>query len=56
MNIKEQYINELKMIITDNNFEIKQENYYEWEIYDWIKLNNNHWNSSPEFHIGDYNW
>jgi len=45
----------LKNTINDNNYEIQGENYYEWPIEDWTRLDEN-FNKSPLFEIGGYKW
>ncbi|OUM59886.1 hypothetical protein PIROE2DRAFT_14471 [Piromyces sp. E2] len=51
---KEQYLEELKNFINDNGNEIINDGYYEWNIDEWNKLQNN--NLSEEFEIGNHKW
>jgi ubiquitin carboxyl-terminal hydrolase 7 len=56
--LKEQYIDELKRLMENDNAvtdEVVEENYYEWVIEDWDKLENKK-EYSPEFIIGGYRW
>eukprot|EP00833_Pecoramyces_ruminatium_P016831 jgi/Orpsp1_1/1190863/evm.model.d7180000081719.1 len=39
----------------DNNFELKGQNYYEWAIDYWSRLEKS-WNISPIFKVGNYHW
>jgi len=51
------YINELICLIkNDENLEIIEENFVEWEINDWNKLENNSFHCSPQFNIADKEW
>ncbi|ORX62479.1 HECT-domain-containing protein [Anaeromyces robustus] len=51
---KEQYMENIKSCINDENHEILNEFFYEWKINNWDKLSNNEY--SPEFYIENHKW
>ncbi|ORX75576.1 hypothetical protein BCR32DRAFT_271830, partial [Anaeromyces robustus] len=51
---KEQYIEEIKSLIKDENHNILNEGYYEWKIEDWKKLSNEKF--TQNFIIGEHKW
>ncbi|KAG4101427.1 hypothetical protein H8356DRAFT_1289411 [Neocallimastix lanati (nom. inval.)] len=54
--VNKKLTNLLKSLIKpEENYKIKEENYFEWRIDDWEKLKNC-WEYSPEFNIGGYEW
>jgi len=61
--IKEQCINELKKVLVENslssidNYEVKEEDYFEWEIHDFENfVNSGDDITSPEFSLCGYKW
>lgn len=52
----DEYINDIKKLITNNNNEVLKEDYYEWNIYYLSNSNNYNTIDGPEFTLCDNKW